>query len=140
MQQEGLAMRRTNLARQSVDLRSAGGGGGGGGDGQSLEDMMGSRKKITTLEGIQRRGIKLDVIESGGGGRGRVQHPNLASLRTKVMPTHEKFNPNLYLGTVHWVCARLLHAATANHVCGGQHTLVSITVFLLRASMLKLPI
>ncbi|CAL8463713.1 g3247 [Coccomyxa elongata] len=94
--QEGAAARR-NLARQSVDVRGTGGGGGGG-DGQSLEDLAGSRKKITTLENIQRRGIKLDMITGGARPGGQ----NLSSLRTRVMPTHEKFDSHLYLGTVHW--------------------------------------
>lgn len=97
-QQEGVAARR-NLARQSVDPRVTGGGGGSGGDGQSLEDLAGSRKKITTLENIQRRGIKLDMITGGARPGGQ----NLSSLRTRVMPTHEKFDSHLYLGTVHWV-------------------------------------
>ena len=98
-QQEGAAARR-NLAsaRQSVDVRGTAGGGGGG-DGQSLEDMAGSRKKITTLENIQRRGIRLDMIT----GNPRPGGQNLSSLRTRVMPTHEKFDSHLYLGTVHWV-------------------------------------
>lgn len=61
----------------------------------------GSRKKITTLEGIQRRGIELDALT--GGTNRRVQQPNLASMRSKIMPTHEKFQPHAYLGTVHWV-------------------------------------
>ncbi|EIE27758.1 hypothetical protein COCSUDRAFT_64368 [Coccomyxa subellipsoidea C-169] len=95
--QEGMAMRRNiESVRQSVDIRGAG---GGHGDGQSLEDMMGSRKKITTLENIQRRGIKLDTVQGSGARQGPA---NLASLRTRVMPTHEKFDSNLYLGFVHW--------------------------------------
>lgn len=92
------ARRNLASARQSVDIRGTGGGGGGG-DGQSLEDMAGSRKKITTLENIQRRGIKLDMITGGARPGGQ----NLSSLRTRVMPTHEKFDSHLYLGTVHWV-------------------------------------
>ncbi len=90
--------RNIESVRQSVDIRGA--GGGGHGDGQSLEDMMGSRKKITTLENIQRRGIKLDTVQGSGARQGPA---NLASLRTRVMPTHEKFDSNLYLGFVHWV-------------------------------------
>lgn len=45
----GLAGRRA-----SIDQPRGSGSGGDGGGGQSLEDMAGSRKQITTLEGIQR--------------------------------------------------------------------------------------
>ncbi|KAK9917910.1 hypothetical protein WJX75_009504 [Coccomyxa subellipsoidea] len=93
---EGIAMRRNiESARQVADIH----GGNFGDGGQSLEDMAGSRKKITTLENIQRRGIKLENIQ---GKNARPGNPNLASLRTRVMPTHEKFDSNLYLGFVHW--------------------------------------
>ena len=88
--------RNIESARQVADIH----GGNFGDGGQSLEDMAGSRKKITTLENIQRRGIKLENIQ---GKNARPGNPNLASLRTRVMPTHEKFDSNLYLGFVHWV-------------------------------------
>ena len=69
------------------------------------------RKGIGTLEAIQRRGIKLDAAPGGPGGGGeggppggrKAQQGALAHLRARVIPTQEKFNPHVYLGTLHWV-------------------------------------
>lgn len=53
--------------------------------------------------GIQRRGIKLKAVAPGGDAA-RNERASLAHMRSEVMPTQEKFDPIIYLGTVHWVC------------------------------------
>ena len=58
--------------------------------------------------GIQRRGINLKAVAPVGNAAGG-DRASLAAMRSKVMPTQEKFDPVVYLGTVHWV--RLSHAA-----------------------------
>ena len=52
--------------------------------------------------GMQRRGMNLKSLAPGGN-----EHASLAQMRSKVMPTQEKFDPVVYLGTVHWVSVRL---------------------------------
>ncbi len=55
--------------------------------------------------GIQRRGINLKSVAPGGDSAGN-ERATLAHLRSKVMPTQEKFDPVVYLGTVHWVSVK----------------------------------
>ena len=38
-----------------------------------------------------------------GGEAALSDRARLAHMRSKVMPTQEKFDPIIYLGTVHWV-------------------------------------
>jgi hypothetical protein len=89
----------------------------------------GSRKKITTLEGIQRRGIKLDTLVGPGGQRR--QNQNLSAMRAKILPTHAKFNPHLYLGTVHWV--RLTLEESYSGLCTGSGSTSALLCFTLCA-------
>ncbi|CAL5224212.1 g6858 [Coccomyxa viridis] len=70
-------------------------------DGQPADDLAPSRRNITTLEGMQRRGMNLKSLAPGGDSAGN-ERATLAHLRSKVMPTQEKFDPVVYLGTVHW--------------------------------------
>lgn len=73
--------------------------------------------------GIQRRGINLKAVAPGANAAGR-DRASLAVMRSKIMPTQEKFDPIVYLGTVHWV--RASHAAI--HLCerqGRQHLICS---------------
>lgn len=65
--------------------------------------------------GIQRRGINLKAVAPGANAAGR-DRASLAVMRSKIMPTQEKFDPIVYLGTVHWV--RASHAAI--HLCERQ--------------------
>jgi hypothetical protein len=102
---------RRSLRRGLLDSTRSGGSYSGAGDGgQSLEDLgAGGRKGISTLENVQRRGIRLDAAPGAEGaepGSRRAQAANLAHLRARVIPTQEKFDPHVYLGTLHWVRER----------------------------------
>lgn len=44
--------------------------------------------------------MSLKAVAPGGTG---TRSASLAHMRSKVMPTQEKFDPVVYLGTVHWV-------------------------------------
>ena len=48
--------------------------------------------------------MNLKSVAPGGDSAGN-ERASLAQMRSKVMPTQEKFDPVVYLGIVHWVCA-----------------------------------
>lgn len=59
-------------------------------------------KGYAVCAGIQRRGMNLKAVAPGGEAA-MSDRARLAHMRSKVMPTQEKFDPIVYLGTVHWV-------------------------------------
>ena len=60
------------------------------------------KKRCAICAGIQRRGMNLKAVAPGGEAA-LSDRARLAHMRSKVMPTQEKFDPIIYLGTVHWV-------------------------------------
>ena len=46
--------------------------------------------------------MSLRSVAPGGDSAGN-ERASLAHMRSRVMPTQEKFDPVVYLGTVHWV-------------------------------------
>ena len=65
--------------------------------------------------------MNLKSLAPGGDSAGN-ERVTLAHLRSKVMPTQEKFDPVVYLGTVHWVRAEPCEHAepVSEPVVGGR--------------------